>query len=525
MSVRDFEPSLTAGANPESDGPKTSSAVVLEPPVSEPQPSVNYPPLEAFAVTTPAAEYEAREMQAPDELREDPAGEDDFDDEPPPQERFEELAVISDGIETATSLDDLKPLYFQLVDFSNLYKRNSHLEPLITQLQLRLVARGNLMKHAAGNALPAPEEPHAAEPPRTEDLAVIVGAPPPEASTQPTLDAPQPGETMALIPMAPISEVSIPERPMLDGHKHKIKVQPLRPDRPQSPRRKRVVRTLVGIGMGLSMVAGIMVIIRNERDPAIPPGPAVSAAEPAPALPASVQLIADVPHGEILIDGQAAGGLSEGEWSMAQLSPGEHSLILRTESCQATFQFRIAAGGPPTWTKPAQTNGCSALAISSAGKRGSVTATQATPVQLDGQAAGSAGLKSLQLSTLFSGEHILNAGPKGAERRIHLSTREEPSLAFFVEIAGTTGTMVATIEEDGAELLLNRRRTGRISRNGRVRLPLLRPGDYLVTAIKPGFSAPAEQLIAIRRRQEAHVELRLTPTDRAPIKRAAAPKP
>jgi hypothetical protein len=123
---------------------------------------------------------------------------------------------------------------------------------------------------------------------------------------------------------------------------------------------------------------------------------------------------------------------------------------------------------------------------------------------------------------MFPGEHVLDLGPRPTERRIHLTTREEPSLSFFVEISGTTGTMVASIAEDGAELLLNRRRTGRVSRGGRLRIPLLKPGDYVVTAVKAGFATPAEQLVTVRRGQEAHVELRLAPLDRGPVRPAAA---
>lgn len=499
MSVNDFERPLTPGpGHPETAEPTTSSAVVLEPPDEERQ---------FLAEEEPSGHAGAGE-------------EEDFDDEPPPQERFEELAAISDGIETATSLEDLKPLYFQLVDFANLYKRNIHLEPLITQIQLRLVARGNLMKHAA-NQLPAPgeEAPVHEERTPTGDLAVIVGPPPPG----PELDAPQASESLALIPVEPPAELILPERPMADAHKHRIKVQPLKRKTGDGAARKRIVRTLVGIGMGLSMVAGIMVIIRNQKEPAVPSGPAVSAAEPAPAQPASVQLVTDVAHGEILIDGQAAGGLVEGEWLLSRLSPGEHTLILRTETCQAQFQFKIVSGGPPVWQKPPQAAGCRAVGVSSAGKRGSVVSTGANlPVQLDGQPAGAAGPKALPLATLFPGEHVLDLGPRPAERRIHLTTREDPSLSFFVEISGTTGTMVASIAEDGAELLLNRRRTGRVSRGGRLRIPLLKPGDYVVTAVKAGFSPPAEQLVTVRRGQEAHVELRLTPLDRGPGRPGAA---
>jgi hypothetical protein len=501
MSVYDHQTPLTPGpVYPETGEPTTSSAVVLEPPADERQ--------------SLAEDAASEEIGA--------AGEDDFDDEPPPQERFEELAAISDGIESATSLGELKPLYFQLVDFANLYKRNVHLEPLITQIQLRLVARGNLMKHAS-NALPAPEPPPyrlaaepEREPPPTEDLCVIAGEPPPE----PAFDAPQADEVLALVPVAPQTEFGLPERPLANAHKHRIKVQPLKRNPP--PARKRVVRTLVGIGMGLSMVAGIMVILRNQKEPVVPTGPAVSAAEPAPALPALVQLVTDVPHGEILIDGQAAGGLVEGEWTLGRLSPGEHTLILRTEGCQTQFQFRIVSGGPPVWQKPPEAAGCKAVAISSAGKRGSLVSTEAgLVVQLDGQTLGVAGPRALQVATLFPGEHVLDLGPRATERRIHLTTREEPSLHFYVEISGTTGTMVAAIEEDGAELLLNRRRTGRVSRGGRLRIPLLKPGDYLVTAVKPGFSAPAEQLVTVRRGQEAHVELRLAPAERAPSRAAS----
>jgi hypothetical protein len=55
-----------------------------------------------------------------------------------------------------------------------------------------------------------------------------------------------------------------------------IKVRPIARDgQPQAkPKSKLLVQTLIGIGMGVSMVFGTFVIIRNQQHPPAPPGPA-----------------------------------------------------------------------------------------------------------------------------------------------------------------------------------------------------------------------------------------------------------
>jgi len=467
----------------------------------------------------PPREYETAQ-QAPE--YESVSGEeyydDDFDDEPPAQELFEEIAALTDGIEQATCLIDLKPVYDQLVEFGHLHKRNIHLEPLITQAQQRMVARGTLLKHAAEAG------------PRIDTatgLAVIM---------EPDLDAPQADEMLSLVP-APGSldagrayeipaEIQFvrPEDGERQPHSHQhrktaappeIKVRPIPRDGQPVPKQnsKLLVRTLLGIGMGVSMVFGTFVIMRNQQHPPVPPGPAVNAASPAPAKPASLLLTADVPTGEVTIDGKPAGGLSEGEWALPELSPGDHVLQLRAGGCDARFEFSIAAGGPPTWSRPIQASNCTALAVAAAGRRGSVISNEpGLPLQLDEQRVGSTGPKPVVLGTLFPGEHMIALGAPRVEKKLHIFTKETATLSFFVQISGATGTLVVTVPEDGVELMLNRRGTGKTSRGGRLRVPMLKPGDYIIGAVKSGFRVPADQLVTIRRGQEAHVEFALTPS-------------
>lgn len=441
---------------------------------------------------------------------------DDYDDEPPPQELFEEIAALTDGIEQATDLEDLKPVYQRLVDFGNQHKRNIHLEPLITQAQQRMVARGTLLKQAAEAG------------PRIDTatgLAVV---------TEPDLAAPQPDQMLALVysPGSVSSEraTEIPAEiqffrpdetaPKSRPHQHRnvpkpeIKVTPIA--RAAAVQKKQtsklLVRTLLGIGMGISMVFGTFVIMRNQQHPPQPPGPAVSAASPAPAKPASLLLTADVSNGEVTIDGKPAGGLSEGEWALPELSPGDHVLQLRAGGCDARFEFSIAAGGPPTWTKPAEAHNCTVVAVAAAGKRGSILSNEpGRALQLDEQRIGTTTSKPVVLGTLFPGEHMVALGAPRVEKKLHIFTRETATLAFFVQVSGATGTLVVTVPEDGVELMLNRHSTGKTSRGGRLRLPLLRPGDYIVGAVKRGFRVPSDQLVTVRRGQEAHVEFAMTP--------------
>lgn len=441
---------------------------------------------------------------------------DDYDDEPPSQDLFEEIAALTDGIEQATTLEQLKPVYDQLVAFGKEHMRNIHLEPLITQAQQRMVARGTLLKHAA--------ESEGGRIDTATGLAVV---------TEPDLAAPQADEMLSLIPSAgmgggqrPVeipAEIQFytpnetPRQQTPNGHRRQkppeIKVTPIARDGQPAPipKSKLLVRTLIGIGMGISMVVGTFVIMRNQQ-PATPQGPAVRAASPGPAKPASLVLTADVPTGEVLIDGKTAGGLSQGEWALPELSPGDHTLELRAGGCEARFAFSIEAGGPPTWSKPAQATNCTVLAVAAAGRRGAVLSNEpGLPLQLDESRAGTTGPKPVALNTLFPGEHTIALGAPRVEKKVHVMTRDTATLAFFVQVSGVTGTLVVSAPEDGVELILNKRGTGKTTHGGRLRVPMLKPGDYLVGASKAGFRLPAEQLVTVRRGQEAHVDFDMMP--------------
>ncbi|MCC7237467.1 MAG: hypothetical protein IT163_19320 [Bryobacterales bacterium] len=482
---------------------------------STPQPGP-WPPREPRVSTQTAFEQLDPE---PEPEREFDEAYDDYDDEPPSQELFEEIAALTDEIEQATYLDALKPAYDRLVAFSREYSRNIHLEPLITQAQQRMVARGTLLKHAA-----------AAEGPRIDTATGL------SVVTEPDLAAPQPDQMLSLVPTPPAPGFRDPEdapraipaeiqfyTPTPGAHAtppHRnfppeIKVRPIvREGQPPPIKQnsKLLARTLLGTAMGISMVAGTFIILRNQQSPAPSPGPAVNAAAPAPARPASLVLTADVPTGEVTIDGKPAGGLSEGEWALPELSPGNHVLQLRAGGCDARFVFSIVAGGPPAWTKPAQAQNCTVLAVAAAGKRGSVLSNEpGLALQLDESRVGVTGAKPVTLNTLFPGEHSIALGAPRVEKKLHLFTREAATLTFFVQVAGTTGTLVVSVPEDGAELILNKRSTGKTSRGGRLRIPMLKPGDYIVGATKPGFRIPAEQLVTVRRGQEAHVDFDLAP--------------
>ena len=466
----------------------------------------------------PPREQQAQ-YQAPveDAAADEEFDDDDYDDEPPSQELFEEIAALTDGIEQATDLEELKPVYQRLVEFGRLYKRNIHLEPLITQAQQRMVARGTLLKHAAeagpridtATGLAVVTEPDFAAPQADQMLALV--------HTPGSLSSDHAGEIPAEIQFFRPGDDAPKPRP----HQHRkaakpeIKVRPIareNPAQPKKPTSKLLIRTLLGIGMGVTMVFGTFVIMRNQQHPPQPPGPAVNAASPAPAKPASLLLTADVPNGEVTIDGKPAGGLSEGEWALPELSPGDHVLQLRAERCDARFEFSIAAGGPPTWTKPAEANNCTVLAVAAAGKRGSILSNEpGLALQLDEQRIGTTSTKPVALGTLFPGEHMVALGAPRVEKKLHIFTRETATLSFFVQVSGATGTLVVSVPEDGVELLLNKRTTGKTSRGGRLRLPMLKPGDYIVGATKRGFRVPADQLVTVRRGQEAHVEFAMTP--------------
>ncbi|HZO57584.1 MAG TPA: carboxypeptidase-like regulatory domain-containing protein [Bryobacteraceae bacterium] len=441
---------------------------------------------------------------------------DDYDDEPPAQELFEEIAALTDGIEQATDLEALKPVYQRLVEFGHQYKRNIHLEPLITQAQQRMVARGTLLKQAAeagpridtATGLAVVTEPDLAAPQADQMLARVFA--------HGSYSADRPPEIPAEIKFFRHEDNAQQNRP----HQHRksgkpeIKVTPIAREGhvQQKTTSKLLVRTLLGIGMGVSMVFGTFVIMRNQQSSPEPPGPAVNAASPAPAKPASLLLTTDVPNGEVTIDGKPAGGLSEGEWALAELSPGDHVLQLRADACDARFEFSIAAGGPPTWLEPAQASNCTVLAVAAAGKRGSILSNEpGLALQLDEQRIGYTGLKPVVLGTLFPGEHMVALGAPRVEKKLHIFTRETATLSFFVQVSGATGTLVVSVPEDGVELLLNKRSTGKTSRGGRLRLPMLKPGDYIVGATKHGFRVPADQLVTIRRGQEAHVDFALAP--------------
>jgi eukaryotic-like serine/threonine-protein kinase len=227
-------------------------------------------------------------------------------------------------------------------------------------------------------------------------------------------------------------------------------------------------------------------------------------------LPSSLNLTTDADNAEVKLDDQAVGGTAP-EFTADRLSSGKHQLTLTSKQGQATVVFEITPASLPVMDGPVQTKNVNAVVVTQFGARAWLYSSDSLPVTVDNGAALTVTPTGIELPPLSAGSHTMTIGEGNAQRNLNFTSGAAPALIAFVEqkAAAETGGVLVVAGEDGAAVFVNGKQQRRLTKNGQLHIANLTPGNYTIRATKDGFEPAAEQKVAVKKGEDARVQLLL----------------
>lgn len=228
--------------------------------------------------------------------------------------------------------------------------------------------------------------------------------------------------------------------------------------------------------------------------------------------PQTVRFFADMASGTVILDGQPAGSIQEGQLILDNVAPGDHEVTVRGGPSEMTFSFRLAPGQAPEITSPIQANNVLGVVFSNSGAE-AFARSSTTPlrVAVDGVDAGEIGPDGLKLTGLEPGNREVRLGVGGSQQKLVVQFGAAPTLTAFLKLDVNAGTLVVVTDESDVQVLLNGRAQRRLTRDGILRIVGLPVSEYTVAVAKEGYEGAEPQRVAVRKGEESRVEFALKP--------------
>ncbi len=205
----------------------------------------------------------------------------------------------------------------------------------------------------------------------------------------------------------------------------------------------------------------------------------------------SLRILADLNNGTVTLDGEKAGDLEQGEFTINDLTPGEHEVVVAGGSSRAQFHFTVAEGAAPKIDGPVTTRNLLAVLVSNfASEANLVTSDGPMPLTLNGESLGDATTDGVMLTSFEPGEQEIVLGEGNDQKTLTESFDAAPTLTAFLKTDQNIGTLVVATGESGVDVFVNGRRAGQTSR-GQFRLQTI--GPVTVRVSKDGFEEVPEQ--------------------------------
>ena len=230
------------------------------------------------------------------------------------------------------------------------------------------------------------------------------------------------------------------------------------------------------------------------------------------ARPQTVRFFTDLRTGSVILNGQPAGELQDGQAILENVSLGAHTVQVKGGTSEASFRFELAPGKMPELTGAISAKNILAVVFSNFG--GNVLARTSAPpieVKLDGKSSGQIGPAGLAMNEVAPGDHEVQISGAGMQQKVVISFGAAPTLTAFLKLDQDAGTLVVVTGENEVTVLLNGKPMSRKTRDGQLRIPLLPVRQYAVKVQKDGYEGVAEQTVSIRKGEESRVEFHLRP--------------
>ncbi len=229
-------------------------------------------------------------------------------------------------------------------------------------------------------------------------------------------------------------------------------------------------------------------------------------------LPAGLRVYADLQNAKVTLDGNKVGMLDGGQFSLEDLSDGQHALEVSDGTSQAKISVASARGAMPRIQGPIESKNLKAIVVTNGAQQGQVVSSYG-PMQavMDGREIGTVNSSPLALSNLSPGTHDLVLGIGKEERKVSFQVGAAPALTVFLSADRNVGNLLVVAGEDGATILLNGSKYRRPTKHGQLVIANLEPKRYTVAVLKDGFQKAPQQEVNIQKGQEAKLVFALQP--------------
>ena len=227
----------------------------------------------------------------------------------------------------------------------------------------------------------------------------------------------------------------------------------------------------------------------------------------------SLKILTDLGNdGKVLMDGNPAGAMQDGQMVLDRMPDGQHQLkIMGAKGAEATFSFQVSPGAAPAMQGPITAKNVAAVVAIGMGNQ--VRVASSVPhlkVALDGNAAGEAGPDGVSLDNVSPGDHELTLSDGKDERKVTITVGAAPFVTAWVNANTAGGTLVINAGEDGATVYIDGKAYPRKTRRGQLWVPNLAPKEYKVKVVKQGFQDAPEQTASINKGAETRLVFKLS---------------
>jgi len=298
---------------------------------------------------------------------------------------------------------------------------------------------------------------------------------------------------------------------------------PLEPPSPEeAPARPQAGKKVLWVAIGavvLVVIAAAAFFVfrlhkqrRDAEEAAIvtTPVPAVIPTPP-PQLP-ELRVYADLEKAKVTLDGNEVGAVEAGQFSLDNLSEGEHALVISDGTSQVKISVSSAHDSMPLVQAPLETKDLKAIVVTNGPQQGQALSSYGPmPVSMDGKEVGTLSPTPLPLPSLPSGTHDLDVGTGKDEKKLSFQVSTAPALTVFLSADRNVGNLLVVAGEDGATVLLNGKAYPRTTKRGQLVIANLVPKRYTVSVVKDGFQNAPSQDVNVLKGQAAKLAFVLQP--------------
>jgi hypothetical protein len=253
--------------------------------------------------------------------------------------------------------------------------------------------------------------------------------------------------------------------------------------------------------------------IEDERKPTADQAAVKSApaASPRVAAAPTLRLYTDLAAGSITFDNESPRSLTDGEVTVDNLTPGQHSIRVSGTGGSASFQFEVTGKNAPKVIGVPQASNALAVLVSEQDGQGQlVTSAGRAQILLDGKSAGEADAAGLELASLGTADHDLQVIHENDRQRFVMTYTPAPVLTVYVKSDSNTGILTIVTGEDGAEVYIDNVLFRRRTDHGQVRVSI-RAGRYPVRVHKDGFVDPPLAWVDVKKAEMTTETFQLLP--------------